>query len=555
MPIPREINSAQSSEVTPDLGDHNARILGGIGITGEQGATVQPLPGKGEIKALSGVPGVVKLKDGQTLEVRNDIMGFREPGSVSDSRLMGIVMAGDVATAVVAHWADGEAKNVDIVRLGAGAFADSDGGLRTGALLASVDVPSLNKPNENGVIVPWKTIQFGRSNLNPEDNQISSGNFAITVDRTGDVTIRDGAVNPLNHRLIKQSTNGTSVLTANAFNSNVDARLVSLYNTLTQMPQTWSQPTPSHVKINDLDSQSNGLPTSGLNGDLTELVIPKIEKRDGASVANNPFEAQRAFTQDLLYQPVKNDPEFMKLAEPFETALIAVGNKYAEEKIRLAQLSAQDQISGNKKINEIVEKVNSLNAKIQAEQAPIRKEYEQAVKPYLTNRLHQFDNDQTAGYLYPGQLTVSPVSIKSKNGLTLSSYFRSDNSGNVVFIDAPTPRFGQLIIDARTTNCWSGDWNSGKTDEKTNVKTSSSQRVIDIAAAMIAGTFTGSRNPIRYQKATDDDLAKRHIEISDNLRGKLTLYKVTLGVHRTLATRLIKGNDAVFHGERTESLR
>ena len=80
----------------------------------------------------------------------------------------------------------------------------------------------------------------------------------------------------------------------------------------------------------------------------------------------------------------------------------------------------------------------------------------------------------------------------------------------------------------------------------------SAQRVVNLAAAMVAGTFRGSDDPIQYRLATDTDLAQRGIDLSPDFRAKVPIYKVTLGIHRTIAERLVAGNDAVFHADQLD---
>lgn len=288
------------------------------------------------------------------------------------------------------------------------------------------------------------------------------------------------------------------------------------------------------------------LGSNGTKGDIGR-VTPATN--DGMTV--NPAKSQEALRLDpeLRFQPVEKDPVFQQVSGPFKTALRAVDDKYAAETARLQIEYEHDMRGGRERQWEIIDARTKLFNKIKAEKAPIQNAYESALKPYLELRLRQFDGDKHPGYAHPGQVVFDRFGAKSVSGKTIT---RFDQFAKKYVGDGTFPRMGQLLIDARGSSSWGASWSADKKDDKTGEKMKSAQRVINLAAAMIAGNYRGSDDAVQYRLATDHDLASRGIDLSDEWRSKVPLYRVTLGIHRTIAERLIYGNDAVFQADQLD---
>lgn len=293
------------------------------------------------------------------------------------------------------------------------------------------------------------------------------------------------------------------------------------------------------------------LGTNGTKGDIGR-VAPGMQEK----IATNPVKSQESLqpNPELRFQPVEKDAAFQQISQPFETALKAIDDKYAAEGARLRVEYEHDQNSGRMREAEISAARTQLYKKIEAEKAPIRVGYEAAVKPYLEARLRLFNGDKIPGYAHPRQVELDRFGAKSKDGKQISRYdqFASRNGTACYSQDSVFPRFGQLIIDARGSSAWGASWTAEKKDDRTGQKMTSAQRVVDLAAAMIAGTFTGSDDPIQYRRVNSDELSRRGIDLPTDFLNKVPIYKVTLGIHRTIAERLIAGNDAVFQGDQLD---
>lgn len=288
------------------------------------------------------------------------------------------------------------------------------------------------------------------------------------------------------------------------------------------------------------------LGSNGTKGDIGR-VTPSAQEKTPA----NPAKAEEALrpNPELRFQPVEKDPAFQRVSGPFEAALRAVDDKYATETARLRVEYEHDMHGGRARQWEISDARTRLSNTINAEKAPIRDAYEAALKPYFEARLRLFDGDKLPGYAHPGQVVLDSRGAKSTDGKTITRY---DQFAKKYLDDGTFPRMGQLLIDARGSLAWGASWSTNKRDDKTGETMLSAQRVVNLAAAMIAGNYRGSDDAVQYRVATDHDLASRGINISPELRSRMPIYKVTLGIHRTIAERLIYGNDATFQADQLD---
>lgn len=252
---------------------------------------------------------------------------------------------------------------------------------------------------------------------------------------------------------------------------------------------------------------------------------------------------------ELRFCPVQEDPEFRRITAPYEEQLSAVAEKYKAE---LARQELEYQYT-NGSVDSIM-KLSKIREAIRAEQAPIRGAYEQAVKPYLRARQALFRGDNAPGYAHEGQASFDrasgrivssggkhisrPGSVRTQRGDIRTAYGNAD-----IY-----PRLGQLLPPARSQTrgdaTWEGNaYTNKKDDERGGPAVSSREYVVNMAAAMAAGTFRGSSQPIQYRR-----VPAAEANLPDVLRDKMNVYEIVLGMHRVQAMRLIKGNDAPLNG-------
>lgn len=297
--------------------------------------------------------------------------------------------------------------------------------------------------------------------------------------------------------------------------------------------------------------RADTLGSNGTKGNIGRE-LPHVAHIESKAVSQSP--EMPSPNMELRFQAAEKDPAFQQISEPYEAMLRTVDDKYAAEVARLRVEHEHDQRGGRSREAEISAARTQLHRKIEAEKAPIRAAYEAAVKPYFKDRLNFFAGDKLPGYAHPAQVVIDRLGAKSPNGKQISKYdqYASNGSRAKFTQDGVFPRFGQLLIDARGSSAWGASWTAEKRDDRTGQKTTSAQRAIDLAAAMVAGTFTGSDDPIQYRRATYTDFAQRGIDLPEDFLAKVPIYKVTSGIHRTIAERLIAGNDAVFQGEQLD---
>ena len=158
--------------------------------------------------------------------------------------VMGVVLAGDTAVAITRTNKPGSRLPiVNIVELPYGEHS-SEISPKTGKLLQTIDPNTLNQARQDGVVQPWETFKFGRSEKNGtnpigQSPLLSREAFSITLGAGGDVSVTD-----LN------STNGTSLITGQTINQNTDNdALMSLHNRIADpaMAIEWSGAYAQHT--------------------------------------------------------------------------------------------------------------------------------------------------------------------------------------------------------------------------------------------------------------------------------------------------------------------
>ena len=308
-----------------------------------------------------------------------------------------------------------------------------------------------------------------------------------------------------------------------------------------------------HVELNLADDGKLVVKTHGANGTWGEMgKLNGAEATDGRSnsqAASEQSKEQLTPTTELRFEPVEKDPVFKKISDPFTEALDKIYQEQAQTLARLTVELTNARPGGWDAESKVRSKIDDVRKKIAVEQQPIRDKYESAVKPYLEARLTLFKKDTLPGYAHDGQARYDHASgtVKSSASKVISRQNPNlTRQGNATY-SSETPRLGQLLPPARNSKTpdWALSHAAGtKKNEETGVFTTSSLHVVDLAAAMLAGNFKGSDQPIVIRKAGED--AK--YTLANGLQDKVPLYEVVLGNHRIAAERLIKGNDETLHG-------
>jgi hypothetical protein len=259
---------------------------------------------------------------------------------------------------------------------------------------------------------------------------------------------------------------------------------------------------------------------------MEDTIVPG---RQEAATSGEPFFTDR-------YKPVREDRAFQQLSAPYEAKLRAVQDTYQPRLQQLRQQIEQARAAGDPYTYDELSRTEKSYAH---ELAEARDAYEAAVKPYLAKRLEFYRNDCGAGYTQPGLLhfdraTRSIFSGRKKVG---NLYFRHHNDRGVAHMNVGIT-LGQITLPVRFDS-WAGS-SGGKTNHKTGVKTTSTQHIVDLAAAMVAGKFGEAHETIEL---APDPYASEGID-DPQLRGTVPMYKVIRGNHRIAAHRLLYGLNA-----------
>ncbi len=312
---------------------------------------------------------------------------------------------------------------------------------------------------------------------------VSKGHFKIT-ETNGRVSIAD------NH-----STNGTRLI------ANVYA--------------------PQHEADNNPDAK-NEAPLSGEN----------IGVGHEHSAASEASKESLTFSEETLSQPVEKDANYTAIRAPYLARLQDIYDKYEPEISKLNARINIEESYGNSTAD-YADKLNALIKTRGEEETAARTELEQAIKPYLRERLRAFQGDTGASYLKPGELSYDNQNraIVTKSGQrvvrTLGGMYLTDRI-----------RLGQIMMKPERLSSWAGS-SAEKVNHKTGKMTSSFEHIVDLAAAMEAGTFGEEHEPIQLER---DKYAA--LDLQGQLQN-VPFYKVRLGMHRIAAQRLVEGPDGL----------
>lgn len=204
---------------------------------------------KGEVATMAELMPDAKLPAGGEKKLHAP---FTDGTTMKDGKVagvMGVVLAGDVAVAVVGSYdtGTGRAAKVSLVELAVGMHSKESGAPATGRLIDEIDVTQLDKPREDGVVVPWQDRVIGREDVG-HDGTVSRAHFTVTVGREGDVSIRDGATSAETNEW-RPASNGTYLLDGQTYSrlgdGTVPAPAANLLTELGQEPLTWL---PDHAQ-------------------------------------------------------------------------------------------------------------------------------------------------------------------------------------------------------------------------------------------------------------------------------------------------------------------
>jgi len=224
-------------------------------------------------------------------------------------------------------------------------------------------------------------------------------------------------------------------------------------------------------------------------------------------------------SDQLKYEAVDHDPAFMAIVQPHQEKITLL-HKQLEQVLSETDPNDHDRIA-------------AIRGSWEGAAAKARAEYEAAVKPYFLARLELFRDDRGPGYSIPGKVHYDSktYSVISDSGRKLVHY-----SGHS-FIQSGSITTGQVSLPDRFSS-WAGS-SRQKTNHKTAKTVTSTEHIADLASAIVAGTMGPEHEPIVIKR---DEIAEYNLP--KEIQGKLRLYKVTLGMHRVAAQRLIGGLDS-----------
>ena len=240
----------------------------------------------------------------------------------------------------------------------------------------------------------------------------------------------------------------------------------------------------------------------------------------------------------------ESDPAFIELCQPYRAGLEQNRQNYEALKATLQQKIEANK--GNYEAYEAArEELDALKEQYETAQQQLRGQFEEDVKPYLRERLEQQKGDSGAYYANgAAHFDAKKRQVVTRDGKTITHYVPNHVVGRdgFYFESSPTPRMGQISAFMRFDG-WVGG-NSRKTNHKTGVETSSFEHIVDLAAAMTAGSFDATHEPVQIARDTQAEAM-----LSSELQGRLPLYKVRAGMHRIAAWRLLEGVDAPVSAE------
>jgi len=202
------------------------QALGSLTMSAEHDVTKNDVNWDAVAALSTPVPKSERGSQGKRVWLNNSEIASAKTADGHTQRLMGIMFAGSEKFGLVAHSSsDGVAPD----RFYLTAIGENQEAAHP---LRYVDFNQISQVRPEGYVKNWEDITIGRD---PANNVVSSnadvsGNHArITVAQT-DVELVD-----------RNSTNGTTVLTAELFNGqNIDPQLVDAWNYLQASPDSWS---------------------------------------------------------------------------------------------------------------------------------------------------------------------------------------------------------------------------------------------------------------------------------------------------------------------------
>lgn len=268
------------------------------------------------------------------------------------------------------------------------------------------------------------------------------------------------------------------------------------------------------------DSSARMAGTSAMQG--------AVERSDLSSSAR-PYESDSAQGRRRhIYEGAAKDPDYQAVAEPHRKQLAEYKEKYEAERTRL---ESQKQNASPERASEINGSLTRLQHAYDNAVGQERNRFETAIKPVLAERLRLSGYDKNAGYQSVGRLEFD------------SQTYRAEliNSESKKRITNEPPKLGAVTLPDRFQT-WAGS-DKEKFNEATGKKTNSSEHIVNIAAAKVAGKWDAakaSKDPIVISRDYDAETALPRDWPS------LQLWKVEIGQHRVAAARLLYGIDVAI---------
>jgi hypothetical protein len=322
--------------------------------------------------------------------------------------------------------------------------------------------------------------------LGSMDKGVSRNHFALTLQPDGRLTVADN-----------QSTNGTRLL----------ARPFDVGKTA---------PRPRSAGIENIE---HTLPRrqqahAARTGSLAVRGAVEAPQHESVSAMRNRLK---------VYEDISHDEDYRAVAEPFTTELARLRSVYDKG---VSQIEAKYGHDPEKR----AVAYRQLEATYEQYRLPIAEKFEAAIKPHLRKRLKLFEIDQGAAYTEHIRVRRNPQ----------TRWLENQDTGRP--IPTEPPRLGAVTLPATRLSSWAGS-NRQKQNELTGVRTTSSEHIVDLAAAMLADTWRADKEPLPI-KIVRDTKAEMELQLTQpHLKG-LRLYKVDGGIHRVAAHRLIDGIDA-----------
>jgi|GEM_PF-4405538 len=297
-------------------------------------------------------------------------------------------------------------------------------------------------------------------------------------------------------------------------------------------------PAAKPAETNELEDTIPRSKLKEMMGDVTldAAGVPEVadHKTSDASAESQEAKTPSPKYEDR-YKPINADPAFVAMTEPHNNRLTEwreFFNKKSQE-IHKDIEAARNDPNGFEHQGQLEGQLKALRESYDQAVVNERDAMETEVKSYLRERLEFYRKDTTAGYAQEGEIHEENRQLVTSQGRNVAWYVPGMKR-----YSTSTIHFGQLLPPARFGN-WAGG-SGQKANHKTGKTVSSSQHIVDLAAAMLSGNFGETHEPVEIKR----DRNAEEYDMPAAIRSKLPIYRANLGLHRLAAERLLLGLDA-----------